>query len=162
MLTNQRLCWEGAPAAGEGTQEKDSAMGLPVSGLMGRGLVPGLSLASPLYLVWLRILLDGVHTSGQDGFQRRGSWEVGHLPPTGPSRILPVSLEGSPVVLIRASGYASGYCCARPRWAVLVNGPPAALGGVPWDRQGKENVMMAIAAVTGLITHNTSSPAATE
>ena len=70
VLTNQRLCWEGAPAAGEGTQEKDSAMGLPVSGLMGRGLVPGLSLASPLYLVWLRILLDGVHTSGQDGFQR--------------------------------------------------------------------------------------------
>lgn len=129
MLTNQRLCWEGAPAAGEGTQEKDSATGLPVSGLMGRGLVPGLSLASPLYLVWLRILLDGVHTSGQDGFQRRGSWEVGHLPPMGPSRILPVSLEGSPVVLIRASRYASGYCCARPRWAVLVSGPPAALGG---------------------------------
>lgn len=44
-------------------------------------------------------------------------------------------------------------------WSVV---PQQLWEGVPWDRQGKENVVMAIAAVTGLITHNTSSPAATE
>lgn len=42
----------------------------------------------------------------QDGFQRQGCWDVGHLPlPIGPSQILLVSLQGSTKVLIRAS------CC---------------------------------------------------
>lgn len=43
----------------------------------------------------------------QDGFQPQGSWEVRHLlPPTGPSQILLVSLQGSIIFLVRAS------CCA--------------------------------------------------
>ena len=34
----------------------------------------------------------------QDGFQHRGCWKVGGLlPPTGPSQILPVSLQGSTI-----------------------------------------------------------------
>ena len=62
----------------------------------------------------------------QDGFQHQGSWEVGHLlPPTGPSQILPVSLQGSTMFLIGASCetvHASGYCRAWPRWTASVNG----------------------------------------
>lgn len=50
----------------------------------------------------------------QDGFQRQGCWDVGHLPlPIGPSQILLVSLQGSTKVLIRASccetTHARGY-----------------------------------------------------
>ena len=63
-----------------------------------------------------------------NGFQCPGSWEVGCLlPPIGSSQIVPVSLQGSTMFLSRAfccePTPASGYYCARPRWAVSVNGP---------------------------------------
>ena len=49
----------------------------------------------------------------QGGFQHQGSWEVGHLlPPIGLSAVLPVSLQGSTLFLVRAS------CCetAHVKW----------------------------------------------
>ena len=63
----------------------------------------------------------------QDGLQRQGFWEVGHLlPPSGPSPVLPVRFQGSTVFLIRASccgtTHASSYYHAWPRWVVSVNG----------------------------------------
>ena len=64
----------------------------------------------------------------QDGFQRQAFWDVGGLrPPIGPSQVLPVSLQGSTVFLIRAScceiTFASGYYGAWPRWEGSVCGP---------------------------------------
>ena len=80
--------------------------------------------------LWPVVLLGGAwsgpesfskaHASlSQDGFQRRGSWEVGCLlPPVGLSHILRATLQGSSVFLISASccetTHASGYFCAWP------------------------------------------------
>ena len=64
----------------------------------------------------------------QDGFQCQGFWEVGgFLPPTGPSQIFLVSLQGSTMFLTRASYcetvHTSSYYPAWPRWAFSANGP---------------------------------------
>ena len=64
----------------------------------------------------------------QDGVQHQRSWEVGCLLPLiGPSQILPVSLQGSTLFLIRASycetTQASSYYHAGPRLSVSVSGP---------------------------------------
>ena len=61
----------------------------------------------------------------QGGFQCQGSWEAGPLlPPTGPSQVLPVSLEGSPVFFLRAAccetTHESGYYPAWLRWEASV------------------------------------------
>ena len=84
-------------------------------------------LLSP-HLVWLKVLLGGVCTSHQDGFQCQGFWEFSYsFPPIGPSQILLVSLQGRTMFLIRApcceTIHASSYYPVWPRRAVLVNGP---------------------------------------
>ena len=94
------------------------------AGLMGVGLVSGLSLASRLAPripvrsgpFRPRSLLGGTGAPlSPDGFQHQGSWEVGLLPPMGLSQILLVCLQGT--FLIRVS------CCA------LLFIVPAKVGG---------------------------------
>lgn len=71
--------WLGREQQGEGAQGDCSALWLAVSGFMAMGLVSGSSLASDLAwpIVWPKVLPGS--SLRQDGFQREGFWEAGHL-----------------------------------------------------------------------------------
>ena len=104
-------------------------MWLEVSGFMVMGLVSGLSLANHLDSVTFLV----AHISlSQDGFQRKGFWELGRT-----CHLLPPPFSLSLIVLVRfllaachsfietsccETSAASCNHCVWPRWTISVNG----------------------------------------
>jgi len=85
------MCW--GEQQGKGTQENCPAMWLVISGFTGiRVSFQPVSGQSPcLAYIWSGSgsFWVGRETLSQDGFQRQGFWEAGHLPPISPFQILP-------------------------------------------------------------------------
>ena len=100
-LTEQKtLLGRGTWAESSRVRENCSATWFIVSCFMGMGLVSGVSLANHLAWLILCVVPSTLSVTMDSSAKDPGIWSS--LPPVGSSQILPVSLQGSTIFLIKA------------------------------------------------------------